>query len=179
MLKQLAELSAKETAGQADVGIFASEKTPGDIIAAQHRLVRVYRVDREAMNKMIRNTARPLVEAVAESNTLQNREVQTLAVQGGATARQKEAAEAGRVGRATYMSRLAHVVKSAQMVAPEWYSVADVATVLEASGMSKQDALMVAFESTGDIKPGDAIYVPRPTIKPYQTRAWEFMRGVQ
>jgi hypothetical protein len=146
-LKRVQEMRAKESAGQAAVGVFARSATPEDALWSALRLVRTQRIERGDFAALVRNRLRQDVENLKTAEGMVSREQSSRFRQGGATAEQRAAAEAGQLHRERRLNAIRSVINDAERVAPDWMTVADKAAILRGMNVNQADMISILGES--------------------------------
>lgn len=177
MVKDLYAKEQKDAAGQRDVGIFARKMDAADILARGHRLVRSYNLDREDMNRMVRDRVAPFAEGLRSVSMMVNSAAGATIEKGGATDKQKRLAEAAQAKRVGYMRELIEIARAAKDVAPDWFAAPAMLNVLTKSGISTTDARLVLIGAHGDLPDPVLRKAPQPTVDILDTEAYQKVFG--
>jgi predicted transcriptional regulator of viral defense system len=177
MVKELYAKEQKDSAGQRDVGIFARKMDAADILARGHRLVRSYNLDREDMNRMVRDRVSKYVNGLQSASMTINAAAGATIEKGGATDKQKRLAESAQAKRIGYMRDLIEIARAAKDVAPDWFSAPAMVNVLTKSGISSTDARLVIIGSHGDLPDQTLRKAPQPTVDILDTEAYQKVFG--
>lgn len=174
MVRDLRRQEVNKRAGVENVGMFAMrDRTTGQIVRSNLRMVRTYAWSRSEMNRQVLNHIRKYQEPINRTRNIQNAVAGMQFEKGGVTPNAADSARAAQDARPAYLRAVADKLKAAQNIAPEWYDPASAGLLLEQAGFTAWDRTQILGLMTGTSDATD--YIPNPRINPWMSGAYQRM----
>ena len=165
-LERINQIKERERAGQNNETWFQRTTTVDDAKASALRLIRTSRIEQSDMNWMVRETARPYVEAIKKNKSKINLPIKEQVTKGGATETQLAEAEKARSSLIQNRGELVKIARAAHKVNAKWYDQTNLFLTLTGAGIDGPMADSIVREAIYGTPSSEYEYVPNPSFRP-------------